>query len=457
MRADPASFRDPAGRVYLQNGRVLRTVAAEALSDFEYARANPTLRRLIDDGAVIESREIAPAEAPLVKAAKIVEHPRLPFISYPYEWSFSLLKAAALHHLDLQIALLESGVALTDAAAYNIQFIGVRPIFIDPLSFSAYREGEYWLAHRQFCEQFLNPLLMHALLGAPHNEWYRGALDGIPTATLARLLPARRKLSWRVMTHVVLPARLQSAGGATAAAFAARPLPKFAYLGLLQQLRRWIAGLRSRCAGRSVWSDYTSRNSYDGAQTEAKRRFIAEFAAAARPRLLWDFGCNTGEYAETALANGAASVIGFDFDHGALEGAYARAQTRNLAFLPLFQDAANPSPAQGWGGEERSALAGRKDGVDALSALAFIHHVALGRNVPLDRALDWLTDLAPQGVLEFVPKSDPMAQRLLALRKDIFPDYGADSFLSLLAARARIVRQQRITESGRLLVVYDRR
>lgn len=460
MSADPASFRDPAGRVYLENGRVFRTVSDFAVADFEFARSNKTLRRLIDAGGVIETRDVAAndADAPRGQAARVVEHPRLPFISYPYEWSFSLLKAAALHHLDLQIALLGGGVALSDATAYNIQFIGPRPIFIDPLSFVPYQEGDYWKAHRQFCEQFLNPLLMHALVGVPHNDWFRGSLEGVPTLMLARMIAPHKRLSWRVLTQVVLPAQLQSGKNSldAASATAARPLPKNAYLGMLTGLRDWIASMKPKGADKTLWADYAKNNSYDEAEFATKKGLVGAFVARAQPRLLWDLGCNTGEYSEVALANGASSVIGFDFDHGALEGAYARAVDRKLDFLPLFQDASNPSPGQGWSGEERASLMRRNSEAQALVALAFIHHIAIGRNVPLDRVVEFLVGLAPKGVVEFVPKEDAMVKRLLALRKDIFPDYTLDNFKALVARRARVVSDETVTGSGRTLVAYDR-
>lgn len=461
MSADPASFRDPSGRVYLQNGRVFRTVSASAAADFEFARRNEALNRHVAAGGVIETREVAAndADAPRAAAAHIVEHPRLPFISYPYEWSFSLLKAAALHHLDLQLSVLNSGVALSDATAYNVQFVGPRPIFIDPLSFTAYRDGDYWKAHRQFCEQFLNPLLMHAILGVPHNDWFRGSLEGVSTPMMARLIPPHRRLSWNVYSQVILPAQLQTGSNSLeqASATAARPLPKTAYIGMLTGLRGWIAKMRPKGADKSVWADYATNNSYVQGEYEAKKRFIADYAAATKPKMLWDFGCNTGKYSEIALNNGAASVVGFDFDHGALEGAYARAVERKLDFLPLFQDASNPSPGQGWSSEERASLMRRTHGVEGLVALAFIHHIAIGRNVPLDRVVDWLVRLAPTGVIEFVPKGDPMVQRLLALREDIFPDYTIEAFKEHILGHARITKEETITDAGRVLIAYDRR
>jgi ribosomal protein L11 methylase PrmA len=247
----------------------------------------------------------------------VVRHPRLAFVSYPYEWSFPLLKAAALLHLDIQIEILERGSALSDASAYNIQFDGVRRVFIDVLSLRRYREGEFWTGHRQFCEQFLNPLLLRALFGITHNAWFRGSLEGVRTTDLACLLPWHGRGSWRLLAHVVLPARFQRRAledGSDLEKLKRRRLPKGSYRNLLLQLRRWIAALDPRDTGRTAFGDYQEGHTYGSDEESAKRRFVAEFCEAVKPALLWDLGCNTGEYAEVALAAGAGWVIGFDLD-----------------------------------------------------------------------------------------------------------------------------------------------
>jgi ribosomal protein L11 methylase PrmA len=458
MSADPASFRDPSGRVYDVDGRILRAVAPSAREGFEAAWNNPALKRLVAEGYVVDAVAVgdAPPDAPA--DATIVEHARLPFVSYPYEWSFSLMKRAALHHLDLQISLLQGGLALSDATAYNVQFVGVRPIFIDALSFRPYADGEYWTGHRQFCEQFLNPLLLRALLGAPHNDWFRGSLEGVPTPTLARLIPPTKRFSINVLAHVLAPAGAQARGAREMAKSAvSRPLPKSSYLGILRQLRDWIAKLRPLGADNTVWRDYADNNSYASDEARAKERVIAEFAQKLAPKQLWDLGCNTGHYSEVALLNGARAVIGFDADFGALEAAFARADEKRLNFLPLYQDAANPTPSQGWAGVERKSLADRSASAEATIALAFVHHLAIGRNIPLDRFVDWLVGLAPTGVVEFTPKTDPMVERLLEFRKDIFPDYAVENFAALIEKRARLVSSETVTAAGRRLFVFDRR
>jgi ribosomal protein L11 methylase PrmA len=456
--ADPGSFRDPAGRVFAIDGRIFRTVMPVSAPAYESARGSGILARLADREMIVgfEETDRKPLGTLADASTYVLEHPRIPFISYPYEWSFSLHKRAALHHLDVHLEALESGFTLSDATAYNIQFVGTRPVFIDHLSFRPYREGELWIGHRQFCMQFLNPLIVWALLGIQPNYWFRGSLEGVAPEDLAPLLSWRHNLSWTVMTHVTAQAALQRRSiknGATVQPRERRLSPT-AFKAILAGLRSYIARLEPKRKA-TVWGDYAGDNSYADGEAAQKRRFICEMTEATRPRLLLDLGCNSGDYSQAALDAGAESVIGFDFDHGALERAFQRFDAARAPVLPLWLDAANPSPSQGWAQAERKGLAERAQ-ADAMIALAFIHHIAIGRNIPLDMALDWLIAMAPVGVIEFPPKSDPMVQKLLSQREDIFPDYEEASFVSLIEQRARIVRSEHLSEGGRLLVCYDR-
>lgn len=461
--AEPGSFRDPAGRVIRFGNRIFRTVNDCAADDYEYAEASGFLRELIGTGELVgservDSHGLGDAAA---GARYVLEHEPLRFVSYPYEWSFAALKAAAVLHLHIQLKALGHGITLSDASAFNVQFIGSRPVFIDTLSFRRYVEGEFWTGHRQFCEQFLNPLLLTVLFGVPHQPWYRGSLNGIPAQDLAALLPLRRKLSPKLLTHVVLPASLNRAGQRAGAKLDAGKirqarLPKENYRRMLTGLRDWIAGFEPKRGTKTVWQDYAETTSYDAAERDAKAAFIRRFVAETRPALLWDVGCNTGDYAVVALEAGAGYVVGFDADQGALDRAFERARSARLSFQPLYLDATNPSPSQGWAQSERHGFADRAR-ADAVIGLALIHHLAIGANVPLRDVVRWLVGLAPCGVIEFVPKSDPMVQRLLQLRKDIFPDYGEEPFLRFLEAEAEIVERATISASGRCLVRFESR
>lgn len=457
---EPGSYRDPAGEVYLLGERVLRTVNPVARRQYEAVRDAGLYEKAVELGFLVDTWEVARPHWPIELADSdyVLEHARIPFISYPYEWSFEQLRSAALHHLDFQLMLLSQDAALSDASAYNIQFVGTRPVFIDALSIIPYTDGQFWGGHRQFCEQFLNPLLFTATTGVAFNWWYRGTLEGIPSSDLAAVIPFRKKLGWNMISQVVLPARLERSAAQQAddiqlRASRQKRLPRAAYRGFLTQLRNWIAGLKQQAKQATTWANYASNNTYEAEEAAAKRKIIEQFCAKLHPNTIIDLGCNTGDYSLAALQGGARLVIGVDFDSNAVNRAFERAREGQHAFLPLLLNASNPSPDLGWNQRERMGFAKRAR-ADAVIALAFEHHLAIRKNVPLDQVVGWICGMADHGIIEFVPKDDPTIMQMLALRGDIFPGYTEAAFMRALGSRAQIVGKTTISRTGRILYEF---
>jgi len=453
------SHRDPAGGVHFFGDRILRTVAPEHEADFATTLRTGTLDRLADSGHIVsfEELKLPPQSLGLAGASRVFEHPRLPFVSHPYEWSFEMLRAAGLHHLDVHLEAMEGGITLSDSSAYNIQFLGADPIFIDLLSFRPYREGEIWVGYRQFCEQFLNPLLFCAATGVMPNAWYRGALEGIRTSDLRRLLPWRSLLSRRALLHVVAHSALEGVErnpSDTAKAAASAGLPRGSFLHMLRDLRAWLTKLTPKAA-RSLWRDYTTTCSYSSEEQQAKRAEVERFVASCRPKLLWDIGCNTGEYSLLALKSGAERAIGFDSDPSAVDVAFRAAREAKAAFTPLVGDLANPSPSQGWSQGERAGMHERSS-ADGVMALAVIHHLLFSANVPLQQSIRWIVGLAPRGLIEFVPPDDVQVRQMRARRTGTHHPYDREHLLAALQAVARIEKSTVLRPSGREVFQYAR-
>ena len=457
LAADPGSFRDPGSRIFTDGQRVLRAIYQRSSNDYTAARDTGVLNHFVEKGWMVGSREIdVESHAAGVGADHLLEHPRLPFVSYPYEWPFALHKKAALLQLDLMLEALGRDFTLSDATAYNIQFLGSEPMFIDHLSLRPYIDGELWAGHRQFCMQFLNPIIMWSRLGLAPNNWFRGSLEGIAPEDLARLLGWRDNLSWTILSHVTAQGAAQRRATETDGANASKTarLSKTSFKAMLLGLRDFIAK-QSVSSQKTVWDTYDTVNSYQSEEAAKKRRFVMRMVESCKPKLLYDLGCNTGDYSAAAIEAGAGYVVGFDFDHGALGHAVKRSSDGKLPFLPLWIDATNPSPSQGWNEQERRGFSDRARG-DAVIALAFIHHLAIARNVPLDSVIDWIMAVAPVGIIEFPPKSDPMVQRLLSRREDIFPNYSEEQFIAEIGKRGRISASEQLSPGGRLMIWYDR-
>lgn len=462
------SFRDPSGGVFLDGqGRVYRTVNRCAKDVFDRVEASGLPAALEKEGLLLPAhREDAARFFPDTGTASggkaeeevacLLSHPRIPFISYPYEWGFAQLRRAALLHLEIHRRCLAAGFTLSDATAYNIQFQGSVPIFIDRLSIVPYAEGMYWAGQKQFVAQFLAPLLLWSHTGIPPHAWYRGNLHGIAAEHVRRILPFAGKLSLAYLSHVALPAffeRRQQGRPLTAGRqLAQQRLPKEGFLFMLRQLEKWLLGLRPP-RGASFWQDYSAFRSYSKEEMRQRLDFVGAFVADRKPAMVWDIGCNNGEFLSQALNSGAAYGVGFDIDHGALAAAYEEAVRTRLPLLPLHMDLCNPSPGLGWEQGEREGFRERRN-ADMLLALAVLHHIVIGNNVPLARATAYFLDLAPAGIMEWVPKSDPMVENMLASREDIFSDYHIDHFRGLLQARVDIVQEKAVSASGRTLFAY---
>ena len=458
---DGASFRDPAGGVYrTSDRRILRTISRSAMADFEHVRDSGFLERQTAAGRLVGSVPLPLAAAAAAGVpmhddiGAVLEHPRIDILSLPYEWPYALLRKAALFHLDLQLDALDADIALVDASAFNIQFAGVSPIFVDMLSFRRYREGEYWLAHGQFCRHFLTPLLLGAYRGLDFQNHWRGALCGPPEVVTYALLPWSQRLRWRVFKHLALPARLERLFSRLLqqAVDQRAPLPRRSYRAMLVEMRDWIASLPAAPGGPSTWGAYLDEQ--DSRPLQRKLEIVRAFAALHRPRLLLDIGCNAGHAAAAACEAGAANVVGWDTDEGALARACELAAASNLAFLPLRVDVSNPSPDQGWRGTEWLGIHRRLQ-PDACMALAVLHHIVVSGGIPLDRAVPWLAGLAPRGLIEFVPPEDPQYRRLTRYRSAPVAGYGVAEFEQALRGCARIVRRDALPGTERVVYWYE--
>ncbi len=423
-------------------GRVLRRV--------------PTPRRSSSGGWSCrwESVEPTPEDA---GAHAVIRTERIGFVSYPYEWTFGQLRDAALLTLDIQILGIEHGFTLRDASAYNIAFLRGRPIHFDTLSFEPVEPGLPWTAYRQFCEHFLAPLALMAKRDARLSRMLRDRLDGIPLDLASRLLPRSTRLNLGLGTHIHLHARAQTryADKSDQAAAEVRKTRKVNQVALLDSLRRTTAGLRWEPSG-TEWADYDDRTSYSTDATTAKEALVGRFIGATTGRVVWDLGANTGHYSRVAAATGR-DVVAFDIDPAAAERLYRTVSADGTTdILPVVMDLADPSPGLGWANVERRSLADRAD-ADALLALALVHHLAIGRNVPLERISAWLAILAPQLVIEFVPREDAMVRTLLATREDVFEDYTIEHFRAAFAAEWATVEEAPIPGTARTLFSLRRR
>ena len=444
-----SSFRDPSGFVFERDGVLYRQVNAAYADDLRLLWDSGLYHELAEAGLLVATERVSVDLAPEPGAVAVLRPERAPIVSYPYEWAFGALKDAALTTLEIARRALGRGMVLKDASAYNVQFLRGRPTFIDTLSFETYVEGEPWVAYRQFCGHFLAPLALMALVDVRLGLMLRPYIDGIPLDLAARLLPGSTRFKPGLLAHLHLHAKATTQQAATESVKKAS-VSKTALLALLDSLKGTVEGLRWEPKG-TQWADYYGDTNYTDAAMADKRRRVASFLEGIDGSL-WDLGANTGEFSRIGAGLGLQTVA-WDVDPGAVERAYA---AKHEGVLPLLLDLANPSPDLGWAGAERDSLEARGP-ADVVMALALVHHLAIGNNVPLSGIAAYLARLGRRAIVEFVPKEDSQVRRLLGSRRDVFPTYHQEGFEAAFGREFEIERKEPVEGTVRTLYRMVRR
>lgn len=413
--------------------------------------------KLVKAGLLIQHVEVdeVPAETDSAGAAahKIIQPERVPFISYPYEWSFGQLKDAALATLSIQRRALRVGMSLKDASAYNIQFVRGKAMLIDTLSFEIYKEGQPWVAYRQFCQHFLAPLALMALKDVRLNQLLRVYIDGLPLDLASNLLPSKTRFNFGLLTNIHLHAGAQKRYSGAEVKSRVGTMSKQAMIGLIDGLDSAIRKLDWKPGG-TEWGNYYDITNYSAAAFEHKKQLVGEWSAKLKPALVWDLGANNGIFSRVA-GEGGSFVVSSDIDPAAVEQNYRQMKSEKVEnLLPLLLDLTNPSPSIGWANEERDAF-GARGPADMVLALALIHHLAISNNVPLPQVADFFAKIGKWLVIEFVPKSDSQVQKLLVSREDIFPTYTREGFEAAFKQRFNICEAVNVREAERVLYLME--
>lgn len=448
---DPGSFRDPASRVILSEDRVARILTQQGLTDWEALAATSFFRNETESGRLIAT-QLEP-DSRSSGGNRVLTHDLIPFWSYPYEWSFSMLKAAAQLQLDLLSKALDEGLTLKDATPYNIVFRGVKPVFIDIGSFRRYEGGEPWLGYGQFCRMFLFPLMLRAHAGISFQPLLRGSIDGIAPDHVRNVLRGSRIFRPGVLVDVVMQARAERALESSQRDLRQEMGAAGFSVDMIKANVRRLAGVIEKTAWRpdsSTWSNYASC-SHVGTQRGPKEDFVRRVAGTRRHRLVWDLGANDGHFSKV-VASHADLVVAADADELVIDLLYQRLALGGPANVqPLVMDLADPSPGLGWRGKERRRLEDRGR-PDLVLALALIHHLVITANLPLTEVVDWLASLRSEVVLEWVPPDDPMSRQLAINKREheIHTDYTEESLRALMRDRFE-VRDESQLDGRRLL------
>ena len=455
MERNSGSFRDPSGWVFEKEDRIFRTVNASYKSHFDALISTGLYDRLVKAGCLLPFKE---PEVSIEGAWKTLEVEKLPFISYPYEWSFPQLKDAALLTLRIQKAALDHGMILKDASGYNVQFYKGKPVFIDLLSFEKYEDGTPWNAYRQYISHFYAPLLLMSRVDLRYGSLLRNFLDGFPVDFASQSLPLRSRFSPMIQLHIHMLAKIvkkyeNTRGRSEKLEVRSKRFSLASHKTMAEGLFDATAGIKNPCQT-TEWGDYYNDTNYNDAGFQEKKRIIEEICVRVAPKVACDFGANLGEFSRV-FARHAKTVLAPDIDPVAVGRNYLLiGKNKEENIYPIVQDLCNPSPGIGWQNKERVSFIDRAK-CDLAAGLALIHHLCIGNNLPLDFVAELFYSVADHVILEFVPKGDSQVQRLLISREDIFPDYDLDHCVKAFARYFRNCERFPITGSSRTILFFS--
>ena len=474
-----ASFRDPAGSLFPYQGRILRIVNALGAADLSAFLASPSGQKLMASGRVVPTRALNDAECaallsdPAVRelyesrgGQMILEHERIDFPSFPYEWTAEMLHAAAQLTLDLARELLADGLGLKDATPYNVLFRGPEPVFIDVLSFERRDAGDAtWLPYAQFVRTFLLPLLANQTYGLGLDQILMTRRDGLEPEEVYRWSKPLQRLRAPFFSLVSMPTWLGGKQKQGDASIYEKKLLKdtakarFILDRVLNGLGKSLKGLAPVSGKSSVWSDYmTVNNNYTTDHFQAKQRFVGEALAEYPSRNVLDVGCNTGHFSAIAARSGA-KVVGLDYDPVVLGEVWRAARGEKLEILPLAVNVTRPSPGTGWRNRECASFLDRAGGkFEAVLMLAVIHHMLVTERVPLEDILELAAELTTKLlIIEYVAPEDSMFRRLTRGRDELHKGLTVEVFEAACGRYFEIVRSQQVEGATRRLYLLRKR
>jgi len=450
------SFRDPSGYVYFLDGIIHRVVNKCYKEDYDHLFKSGLYEILTKKNYLIKHEEKNIEASSNSEYYKKIIPTNIPFISYPYEWSFSQLKDAALLTLEVQLLALKHDMVLKDASAYNVQFKDNKPIFIDTLSFERIKEDKPWQAYQQFCQHFLAPLSLMSKRDVRLSQLLKLYIDGIPLDLASKLLPFKTYLSFGILSHLHLHAMFQTHYSNNKKSIKEiKKIKQIDIINICKSLKNIITKLHWKPHGTEWISYYSSNNNYEVDTMQFKEKFVYENIKKISPNLVWDFGANTGYFSRLS-SNLGFRTVSFDIDPACVEINYLEMRDKNETnLLPLYLDLTNPSPAIGWGNTERTSLYERNT-PQLIMALALIHHLVISDNIPLIKIAELFFKLSPYLIIEFVSREDTMVKKLLSSKKNDFDEYNKDNFEKIFKKSYNIISSKKILNSERTMYFMER-
>ncbi len=443
-RRDPASYRDPSGYVFHQGGKIFRQINQQGIDDFQKFLTSGLADRLQEEGLLVGFKVSG-----TTCDSMTIEAEKIPFVTYPYEWSFSQLREAAIVTLKVNRIALDYGMILKDASAFNITFYRGKALFIDHTSFTAYQPDSLWAAYKQFCTNFAAPLYLMKYCDLRCLDFLKNDINGIALDFASRLLPWYSYFIPQVLFHIHLHGKFDARCSADKNFSGVPGMP-------LERLKRFIDGLMDQICSLSapdentLWKKYYQNTSYSGRSFERKKAIVREFCSRRGTGAVLDLGANTGVFSGIA-AEFAREVIAAEMDPMAVEQLWNLSRTQFSNINSVRLDLFNPAAGLGLFNQERSSFFSRCR-CDCVLGLALMHHLRVTGNWRIGDIVKLFAKTGKYALVEFVPLEDEQMRQLVRGRREIYSDWTLDNVTEHFRREFPSVLTRTLPDSGRVMI-----
>lgn len=456
MLIDPQyiSFKDPDATVVKSEKGFTRYIFLRYQEQYDHLMKSGLYETLIKENLLIPHKEINP-DSDDPKIYKQLFPTQIPFQSYPFEWSFTQWRKAALAFLKINQIALKYGMILKDATPYNFYLKGGKAILFDTSSFMFFKEQDPWLAYRQFCEVFFAPIALMKYNGASWAKLYMSSLRGLPMKFVSKQLPLKSWLNISSLLHIHLHAKYEGRKGKRGGVnkgFSSTQLEE-----LFDLFSSTIKSWKSAYQFSVNWINYYEHDIESAEYLINKQAIITQWLEETNPKTVLDLGANTGLFSMIASKH-AEQVIAIEFDDTCvdkIEKEIYKYKIKNLS--SLVTDLSETNPNLGILNKEYTSLIERGKS-EMVMVLALVHHLCIGKNLSMTHIAELIFQLSTKYVIvEFVPKEDSKVQLLLENREDIFSTYNYNNFKNQFYTFFNLIEEKVINGSNRILLLLKKK
>ncbi|MFM1756397.1 MAG: hypothetical protein RL621_1351 [Bacteroidota bacterium] len=467
------SYKDTAARVVLEEGIYYRYIFNEYQVEYDHLMHSGLYKVLTEKGLMITHQEVEQSQSNFYKKL----HPKqIPFQSYPFEWSYGQWRKVLYAYLQINKIALAHGMILKDATPYNFYFEGGRAVLLDTSSFDFFKEGDPWIAYRQFCSEMLSPLALMHYNGQRWAKITQSHLRGMPLNFVSKQLPLKSWLNMTCLLHIHLHGKYatndsenSSLRNSNKKGFEKteklvdkqKGFSKEKIVSLMKMLQSTVVNWKQPFAFEKHWIDYYHKDIASDKYLIHKEAVIKEWLAQLtnqnKLNSILDLGANTGKFSLIS-SEYSDKVIALEYDDicvDAIDKAIVSSKKNNIYCLRM--DLAETTPNMGVLEKEYSSIYTRAKSSMVLG-LALIHHLFISNQLNFDQIASMFNEFSDKQVItEYIPITDEKVQFLMKDKQRDYQDYTEEGFTNALEQYFQIKERVKLEGSERILYLLEKK